>query len=156
MHYDVNTGSTASGTPSTAFVYCSSRFTIQLTSFRMIICWLSLLPELIEPRSVRKAGGRLCRNLDPARLGACTSLRSGNGSISMAFCDCDRWLRCPEAFLAVKREILLDLLLDLVLDEPYPSREVWPVLSSKIVVSVVLSPRRNGRILGIVAEMIDQ
>jgi hypothetical protein len=89
----------------------------------MIICWLSLLPELIEPRSVGNVDGRLCRSLDPVRLGACTSLRSGNGPISMALCDCECWLRFPESFVAVKRVNLLDLLLDRILDNSYPVRE---------------------------------
>lgn len=116
MHYDVHTG--ICYMRNTAFVYCSSRPTVQVMSLRIIICWLSLLPELIEPRSVRNLDGRLCRSLVPVRLGACSfvSLSSGNASISMAFCECEPWLRFPEALVTVKRESLLDLLLDLTLD----------------------------------------
>lgn len=62
----------------------------------------------------------------------------------MVLCDCEHWLRCPEAFLAVKRKILLDVLLCLALDELQHVREALPVLSLNIVVSVVLCPRRNG------------
>lgn len=83
MRYDVHPGGCLHYT---ALVYCSSWSTIQLMSLRMIICWLSLLPELIEPLSAWNVDGRLCRNLDPVRPGACSSLRSGNGSISMAPC----------------------------------------------------------------------
>lgn len=116
MHYDVHTG--IYYLQNTALVYCSSWSTVQLMSLRIIICWLSLLPELIEPRSVRNVDGRLCRSLDPVRLGACpfASLRSGNASISMAFCDCEPWLHFPEALVTVKCESLLDLLLDRTLE----------------------------------------
>jgi hypothetical protein len=50
------------------------------------------------------------------------------GPFSIALCDNERWQYLPKAFVAARRELLLDLLLDLVLDEPYPAREVWPVL----------------------------
>lgn len=153
MRYDVHIGSYLQVT---ALVYCSSWSTVQLMSLRMIICWLSLLPELIEPRSVRNVDGKLCRNLVPVRPGACPSLRSGNGPISMALCDFECLLRCAEALMAVEREALLDLLLHPIFDNTFPAREAWPVLSSEIVVPVMLSPRRNGRILGIVAEVMDQ
>lgn len=35
----------------------------------------------------------------------------------MALCHSECWLRCAEALMAVVREALLDLLLDLVLDD---------------------------------------
>ena len=136
--------------------YFSSRSTVQVKSLRIIISWLSLLPEVRKTRSVRDVDGICCRNLDPVRLGACTFLRSGIESISMALCDCERWLRLPEVFVAVKRDTLLDLVLDRILDNSYSAREPCPVESSNSVVSVVLSPRRNGRILGTVADTMDQ
>lgn len=74
----------------------------------------------------------------------------------MALCKFEYSLRSADALVPVKRETLLDLLLDLIFDSSCPAREAGPVLSSKIVASVVLSPRRNGRILGIVAEIMDQ
>lgn len=122
MRYDVvHTGGYCQDT---ALVYCSSWSTVQVMSLRMIICWLSLLPELIDPRSVRNVDGRLCRNLDPARPDACPSLRSGKGSISMALCDFECSLRCTEALMPFKREALLGLLLDLIFDNSYSAREV--------------------------------
>lgn len=74
----------------------------------------------------------------------------------MALCDFECLLRCAEALMAVEREVLLDLLLHPIFDNTFPAREAWPVLSSEIVVPVMLSPPRNGRILGIVAEVMDQ
>jgi len=53
----------------------------------------------------------------------------------------------------VKREKRLP---ERILDSSYSARTAGSVLASKIAVSVVLRPRRNGRILGMVADMIDQ
>lgn len=146
MRYDVHPGSCLHYT---ALVYCSSWSTFQLMSLRMIICWLSLLLEMIEPLSARNVDARLCRNLDPVRPGAYYSLRLGYGSISMAPCNSECWLRCAEALMtSIERRC-------------WTCSLVWsrtiralPVLSSIIMLSVVLGPRRNGRILGTVAEII--
>jgi len=78
MRYDVHTGGYLQVT---TLIYRSSWSTVQLKSLRMIICWLLLLPELIEPRSVQNVDGKLCRNLNPVRPGTCPSLRSGNGPL---------------------------------------------------------------------------
>lgn len=85
----------------------------------MIICWLSLLPELIEP-SLYGTWTADCVaawiQFDLAhRL---SSIRA------MAFCDCERWIRLTQAFVVVNRDTLLDLLRDLILDNSYSALEV--------------------------------
>lgn len=41
----------------------------------------------------------------------------------MAFCDCERWVSLPQAFVVKNRDALLDLLGDLILDNSYSALE---------------------------------
>jgi hypothetical protein len=54
----------------------------------------TLAPDSIEPRSAWNAGDDLCRNLEPAILGALSSCSPGNATIPIALFHRNNSLRC--------------------------------------------------------------